>query len=189
MKRTAMVTLAIGIALTGLAGANPLTPDQLSIDFDPPYGRSTIYPEPFSAVNAYVVFQNPYWLADGFNGVAFALQLTPGMASSVEFSSLLPGNLYIGTWETGITLASTQCIDEFPATIGVLSFVYEGIPGDVLILDHPETPRLMADCSYQTQVYNCVYANGGVGKPCIYGDCGVDPVRNVSWSSIKALYE
>jgi hypothetical protein len=64
------------------------------------------------------------------------------------------------------------------------------VPGDILILDHPDFPRWVVDCNDQVDSY-CVFINGGVCKDPVDGEEGCDgvvPVEASSWGGIKALY-
>jgi hypothetical protein len=191
MRLFAIVVLALCLTLPGLAGANPVIGNWLYIDFDPPGYVHSVYPEPYTYVDAYVMFGHPEFPENGLTCASFALQLTPGMASGVSFAGLLPGNLWTGSWDTGITVCATECVglNEGPVEIGVLSLYYLGQPGDVAIIDHPEYPRWVVDCNDPGQVVSyCVYTHGGIGKNNVVGDCGVNPVEDVSWAAVKALY-
>lgn len=182
-----LVLLFVG---AGTAFANPIMGDWLYIDFDPPNFARDVYPALFEVVDAYVMFSQPDFLWDGLTSVSFALNVTPGMADLPSFTPLLPGGLAIGSWDTGITVASTECVaTDVPITIGRLSFPYQGIPGYVAIVDHPDFPRWVVNCDDPGQVFEyCVYWNGGVGRPGVSGDCGVSPVRDVTWGAVKSLY-
>ena len=189
MRAVVIAVLVLLFVGAGTAFANPIMADWLYIDFDPPNFVHDVYPATYSAVDAYVMFSNPGFLFDGFTTVSFALSVTPGMSSPPAFTPLLPGGLAIGAWDTGITIASTECMTTFPVQIGRLSFVYTGVPGDVAIIDHPDYPRWIVDCDEPGEVFEyCVYWNGGVGKPGVVGDCGVSPVENVTWGAVKSMY-
>jgi hypothetical protein len=189
MRSTAIAVLVLSLMMPGAAAANPIIGDWLYIDFDPPNYVHKVYPEPYTYVDAYVVFSHPDYFVDGLTCISFAIDLTPGMADQVSFTGLLPGGLVIGDWDTGVTVCSTDCIAEFPVTIGVLSLRYLGVPGNVAIVDHPDFARWIVDCNDPGQVfYYCVYTHGGIGKNNVVGDCGVSPVEDFSWSAIKSLY-
>jgi hypothetical protein len=187
--RTIAITL-LAVMIAGSAAANPILGNWLYIDFEPPNYVHEIHPALYAPVDAYVMLSQPdLFPTDGFTTISFALSTTPGMSTPPSFTNLLPGNLSIGTWDTGITLASTECIFDFPAQIGYLSFVYLGTPGDIAIVDHPDYPRWLVDCQDPGQVHSyCVYWNGGVGKEGVEGDCGVSPVEDLTWGGIKSLY-
>ncbi len=190
MRAVAIAVLVLLFVGAGTAFANPIMGDWLYIDFDPPNYVHDVYPEIFTTVDAYVMFSHGDFLWDGLTAISFTLEVTPGMGSSYEFTPLLPGDLAVGEWYTGITVASTECVaTEFPVTIGRLSFVYEGIPGYVAIVDLPDYPRWVMNCDDPGEMFEyCVYWNGGVGRPGVSGDCAVNPVEDVTWGSLKALY-
>lgn len=190
MRAVAIAVLVFLFVGAGTAFANPIMGEWLYIDFDPPNYVHEVYPEIFTTVDAYVMFSHPDFLAYGLTAVSFALELTPGMADSPSFTPLLPGGVAVGEWYTGITVASTECVaTEFPVMVGRLSFVYQGIPGYVAIVDHPDYPRWVVDCEDPGEVFPyCVAWNGGVGVPGVDGDCGVNPVKDVTWGTIKSLY-
>ena len=190
MRAVAIAVLVLLFVGTGTAFANPIVGDWLYVDFDPPNYVHEIYPELFEVVDAYVMFSTPDFLWDGFTSVSFALEVTLGMGSSYEFTPLLPGGLAVGPWNGGITALADECVPtDVPVMIGRLSFVYEGIPGYIAIEDHPDYPRWVVDCSDPGEVFlYCVAWNGGVGVPGVDGDCGVSPVEDVTWGTIKSLY-
>ncbi|MBN2565388.1 MAG: DNRLRE domain-containing protein [Candidatus Eisenbacteria bacterium] len=163
---------------------------RIYIDFDPSFSIENIaYPDIYTGFDAYVVLDQ---MSQGFAGICFALSVTPGTSSPPAFENLLPGDLAIGDWETGITMASTDCVGMGgePVNMAVLHLYYLGEPGDILILDHPEWPRWIVDCTqpYGLVTYYCVLSHGGVGKDAPPGDCGATPVQARSWTGIKSLY-
>lgn len=190
MRAVAIAALVLLVA--GTAIANPIVGEWLYIDFDPPNFAHRVDPPIYTAFDAYLMLDLTYSGESGFASVSFRLDVTPGVSSPPAFANLLPGNLGIGNWETGITLASTECITTFPAQVAVLSLYYLGTPGDVAIYDHPDYPRWLVNCDDPGMAfYYCMYSFGGVGKdPAIgpVGDCGGNPVEDVSWATIKSLY-
>ena len=103
------------------------------------------------------------------------------------------GDLSIGTWDEGITLASTQCITTQFLYFAKFDLFYLGTPGDIMILDHPDWPGWVIDCHepYGEVDYYCVWMHGGVCKDALEGDeeCyPVVPVEAVTWGSIKSMY-
>ena len=189
MRVVALAVLVLLFVGAGTAFANPVFSDWLCMDFDPPNLVHEVYPAIFETVDAYVMLAHPELLLDGFTAVSFALSVTPGMADSPTFTPLLPGAIAVGTWDTGITIASTECVTTFPAQIGRLSFVYQGVPGDITILNHPDFPNWVIDCQQPGQVvYSCEFWHGGVGKPGVIGERGYVPVEDVTWGAIKSLY-
>jgi hypothetical protein len=193
MRVIAMTVVALMSLGAASAFANPISAEWMYIDFDPPNRVHSTYPAPYSVVEAYLVLDLSlsYW--DNFTTASFALSVSPDVALAPSFVNLLPGNLAIGDWQTGITVASTECIHAMPAQIGFVSFVYGGVPGDVEIVDHPDYPRWVTDCQDPGEVFwYCVYSNGGVGKePDIgpEGDCAINPVEHSTWGGIKSMYQ
>jgi hypothetical protein len=186
--RTAIAFLVLCVLGTGTVLANPIVGEQLYIDFDPPNLQYETYPAPFSTVDAYVVVDLTQGVP-GFTEVSFALATTPGMASGHVFTNLVPGAVVVGDWFSGVTI-SADCITDLITPVARLSFVYEGTPGVVSIEDHPTSTRLLYDCEVPPYVYVfCHRYHGGVGQPAVLGDCGGNPVENVSWGAIKGLYE
>jgi hypothetical protein len=128
MRQSAIGATVILIFYVAIAGANPAPGNIMSIDFEPPSEVHSVYPEPYTEVQAHVMFLYPENPTMGITVLSFALDLTPGMWSSAQFTNLLPGDLSIGTWDTGITIASTECMMDYATDVGVLSFIYQGVP-------------------------------------------------------------
>jgi hypothetical protein len=112
----------------------------------------------------------------------------------VAFENLLPGDVSVGSWDTGISIASAECLTYDFLYFGRLDLLYQGAPGDVMILDHPMYARWVTDCERPARLnFYCVWMHGGIGKDPIPGDPGCvppghSPVEDVTWSSIKAIY-
>ena len=186
--RTAMVSVVLCVLGASTAPANPIIGEQLYIDFDPPNLQYEIYPDLFSTVDAYVVVNLEMGIP-GFTEVSFALATTPGMASGHVFTNLIPGAVVVGDWFSGVTI-SADCMTDPITPVAKLSFVYEGTPGVVSLEVHPDSPQLIYDCEVPPYLYVfCHRYHGGVGQPAVIGDCGGSPVQDVSWGSIKGLYE
>ena len=191
MRATAIAVLVLVLAV-GSAVANPIVGEWFYVDFDPPNQVHRIDPELMTEFDVYVVLDLTASAMDGFTSISFRLGITPGTAVPVEFVSLLPGGVSSGdVWE-GITLAATECVTSVPMPVARLTMLYNGIPGDIHIQDHPDYPRWIIDCQEPGQVVPyCVYASGGIGRDpdtAPLGDCGGNPVLEISWASIKALY-
>jgi len=186
------VAIAVLMLVAGTAFANPIIGEWFYVDFDPPNYVHRVNPDLYETVDAYITLNLDQAGWPMFTVVSFRLEITPGISTPPALASLLPGNLAIGDWETGITLASTECITEFPAPVAVFTFVYLGGEGEVGIYDHPEYPGWLVNCDDPGEVsFYCVYSHGGVHQnptvnPSTY--CGVVPVESASWSSIKSLY-
>jgi hypothetical protein len=197
---TALTIAALLVPAAALAGGNPEVKAFITFESTTPDNASVVSrvdPAAYTAVTAYVGMTD---LGMGTKGASFALSVTPGtFAPTPTFTSLLPGGLVIGTWQDGLTLASSSCMNadnhpgrEYidPVIMGQFDGFYLGTPGDIQWVDHPDYPRWVTDCNSPAQVdYYCVWTNGGVGKDPVAGECEAStPVEASSWSSIKALY-
>jgi hypothetical protein len=188
MMRIAIVSVLVVVVGAGMALANPIIAENIYIDFDPPNYEHRIDPVPYTPFDAYIMVET-FFDGPGFTAISFGLSLTPGMSSSTVFEILLPGYVVVGQYETGITITSTDCItaDMQPMPIAVLHCLYTGLPGDIEVTYHPDYPGWIVLCDDSLQVF-CVLSHGGVGKAPLGGDCGGNPVEDVSWGAIKALY-
>ncbi len=180
MRTLLAFLLVVAIAVPAFAGDNPAI--QMYVDFEDGGYVHRADPAMYTAFDAFFMVDTFV----GFTTISFMVGNTPGMSTLVAYDNLLPGNLAIGAYETGITLASTECMTVAPLAVAVGHYFYLNVPGDIQILDHPEFPRWVVDCNDQVDYY-CVLINGGVHQDPIEGDCG-SPVENSSWGGIKALY-
>ena len=135
----------------------------------------------------------------GLTSVSFKTFVTEGVSSPPAYTNLLPGDLAIGNFETGVTLASTECINATtgtymdPVIFATIDLFSVGGVGDVMILEHPDFPGWVLDCEPGEALIDscCVWTHGGVGKDAEPGDaeCAADtPVEARTWGAIKALY-
>ncbi|MBU1246287.1 MAG: hypothetical protein ABIJ20_00010 [Nanoarchaeota archaeon] len=175
---TIIATLGImGAATPALAGGNPNV--RAYIDFDPPNYVHNIDPPEYTAFDAYIMLDN---IDLGMTVVSFAVDIDGGITAPPSFESLLPGGLVIGDYDTGITLASTECKPDNPLSVAVLHCFSLGGSGKIRITDHPDYPRWVVDCNVPGQVdfYTTdIETEFGVGYV---------PVEEKSWGSIKAMY-
>jgi len=190
MRTLIAIAVVAAFALPATAGSNPDC--QVCIDFS---GSATSWDDVQSRIDPdlYEAFEANFCIygINAFQGICFTGYVTPGMSSSTLFTSLLPGGLFIGPWDEGITMASTECHTERFVYLAKLDLIYTGTPGDVMILDHPEWPRWALDCDPAEVDFYCVWMHGGVGKDALEGDeeCfPVVPVGAVTWGAIKAMY-
>jgi len=182
MKRLLLVVLMVAVAVPALAGSNPGI--QMYVTFDAGTMVSRVDPVPYTLGNAYICMSE---IGAGFTTVSFATDVDAAMVLSASWATMLPGGLVIGDFATGITLASTECMVGEIVCIAEGSFVWNGNPGLITILDHPAYPREVVDCVGDTDEY-CVLSNGGVfmdAPPT--GEC-ISPVAESTWGGIKALY-
>ncbi len=141
---------------------------------------------------AYTAFDAYFGLLDYycFTGISFKVENTPGMSSPAAYEPLLPGGLAIGGFETGVTVVSSECVVAEPVVVAVGHYFYLNLPGDIMIVDHPDFPRWVVDCNDQVDFY-CLWQNGGVGMDPTPGDAecfGDVPVEASTWGVIKSLY-
>ena len=189
MRRTAIAVVLLVVLAAPALHANPIVTEWFYVDFAPPGGVYTIDPPTYDLVDAYFVVDLTISPAQRFRSVSFRVDMTPGMWADPVFTSLIPGSVVEGTWNTGVTVTTSDCVESFPAPIARLSFRYLGLPGDVFIRDHPLKPRWLVDCEDPGQVFAyCVWSHGGVGKPAVGGDCTGSAVIDVTWTAIRALY-
>ncbi len=192
-----VATLAI-VAMLAAAGVAGMNPDSKAfVTFD---GAATDYagieagrradPTPYTLVTGYM------GMCDyaGWTTLSLAMAEGAGMSVSTSYTSLLPGGLAIGDWNTGITIASTRPIT--PAEDGPFFFfasvtlVATGTAGEVTMLDHPEYPRELVDSVGGTDQF-CLWQNGALfmdPTPVDVGCAGNVPVEQATWGGIKALY-
>jgi len=139
----------------------------------------------FTTVNAYVVGDFPDYGYGGWTTISFRLSNPvmdcPGVMGTASFVNLLPGDLAIGGWDTGITIASTECLQSWPTVIGYLECFYLGGSCTISIEDHPDYPRWVVDCQDPGQVFYYDVLDAGY-------IAGGSPVEDVSWGAIKSLY-
>ena len=191
MRTLIAIVMVVVFVLPAVAGYNPDC--QVCIDFSGTANswadvQSRVDPVLYEPFDAYISIYG----INAFAGICFTGYVTPGVSIATGFTSLLPGGGTIGSWDTGVVLASSECHTERFLYVGKLSLVYNGTPGDIMILDHPEYQRWVMDCPVPGNVdYYCVWMHGGVGKNALEGDeeCfPVVPVEDVTWGSVKALY-
>ncbi len=182
MKRLLVVALMLAVAVPALAGTNPAI--QMFVTFDSGAVVERLDPTPYTLGNAYLCATE---IGEGFTTVSFAMGVADGISISTSWASLLPGGLAIGAFDTGITLASTDCMTDVIVPIAEGSFVWTGTPGEITVVDHPDYPREVVDCLGGTDDY-CILNNAAVFMdPAPTGEC-VSPVEESTWGGIKALY-
>ena len=146
--------------------------------------QSRVDPPQYTSVPAYVALVN---VPGGFTSVSFAMEVgPPGVFATAAFVNLLPGDLAIGSWDSGITLASTECMGASGSLVylGHLDLFYLGGEGDVVIVDHPDYPRWIVNCADPGEVLEYTVLNhGGISKEPVS-----TPVKHTTWGSIKAMF-
>ena len=191
MRMLIALAAIAAFALPAAAGSNPDC--QVCIDFSGTANswddvQSRVDPILYEMFDAYICIYG----INAFSGICFMGYVTPEVSIVTAFTCLLPGSVCAGLWDEGITIASPDCYTERFLYVAKLSLIYNGTPGDIMILDHPEYTRWVLDCSWPAEVdYYCVWMHGGVGKDALEGDeeCfPVVPVEDATWGSVKALY-
>ncbi len=193
MNRLLAVGLTVALACSANAGGNPNV--RVYIDFDPPNYVHETTPEPYATVEAYVCMDH---LDSGMTTISFRVTdfgaEFPGVFAPPGWVTLLPGDLPIGwaPWEPGgAIVVSSECMgEEEPVLVGYVTLFYLGGAAYVQILDHPDYPRWVVDCSVpgEFDLY-CVYRNGSIGGAVApAGDCGATPSEGGSWGTIKSMY-
>ena len=186
MRTFLAMIMIVAIAVPAFAGGNP---DVVGyIDFDPPNRVHSAMPEAYTTVLAYICIGD---LDMGMTGVAFMINDTdvdcPDVFAITSFTNLLPGDLAIGHYLTGISLASTECVTGPDVSVAYMEFFYIGGACCIELQDHPEMPGWVTDCNDPAQVdYYELIAHGSIGG----ATCPeITPVEAATWGSIKALYK
>ena len=188
MKRILIVGLVLAMAVTAFAGGNPNVKAYLS--FDPGGALVHTYTQTqYVSFNVYVCLTD---LDMGMTTVSFMLSDPmvdcPGLFAAESFTNLLPGNLAIGAWNTGITLASTDCMTGPTVVVGYLNLFPVAVgPCCIYLLPHPDYPGWVVDCTEPNGLVD-IYGLIADGQASISEGCA-SPVEDVTWGSIKALYQ
>lgn len=194
--RVVMAVLTLALVVSVAAGNPSVYWPTVGVTFDPTGDwMPRIDPPAYTAGEFYVAVVCPGGdTAHNVVTISFALQVDPGVSAPVSYTSLLPGGLAIGDWQTGISLSSTEPVYDAPVLVCSGSLFFLGAPGEIRILDHPDYPRWITN-SESNVFYYCVETNGGVLMDPVYPgeDCGGwcnnhNAVENANWGAIKALY-
>jgi hypothetical protein len=191
--KTAML-VAILVALLPVATMAGQNPDiQIYLDADPSNFVHEVCPDASGTFDVYVCL-TCFGPDGGTRGTAFLLTRT-FQGFKLSQTSLL-GGLDFGDAEVdGWTLAAgADCV--YPdvddvVCVGVIQYLYLGVPGTLDIGPHPGTGREVLDCDFQSDFY-CVLANLGVCVPPNPGEdgceCPSNPVNETTWGRLKAMY-
>lgn len=173
------------LALAAAAVANPIA-SSFYVQFNEPGGPNETAPQAFTEFSAYLVLLAPavYPAIDGLESISFAVDITPEMVVSREFTNLLPGGLATGDWETGITIASNPCATDEFLPVARVDVVCTGLGGHIAILPHPDWPYWLSDCSNAVSYWESMEEEGAWGTVLP----APDPVEPISWTAVKALY-
>ena len=185
MRTILALLVVVAIAAPAFAGGNPNATAYLTFD---PMGEVNRYdpPAPFTEASVYICLKH---IDAGFISTTFAIVEDAGVTTGLGWSSLLPGGLYIGEWDVGTTVTSSECVMGPIVVVGEGTAFFMGNPGEIKIVDHPDYPRWVVDCNDEIDPY-CLESNAGVlMDPAPTGeDCSVSPVEDATWGGIKALY-
>ena len=155
MRYMLAAVLIAALAVPAFAqGLNPQVNAYISFDPAGDPAQNAVTPDAFTTVDAYFCLG---CIADGMTTVSFLLSNSlsgcPGVMATQSFVNLMPGNLAIGdAFTTGVTIASTECMDTDPVIVGYGTYFYLGGACCIEILDHPDYPRWVVDCQDPGQV-------------------------------------
>lgn len=183
MRTLITVLMVAALATTAFAGPNPGARGYISFD---PAGALVHRGDPvaYTPTFCYVVLDN---VPDGIITCNFKMTLTPGMSLMNTFTNLMPGDLAIGTYDTGIALATGECMTGEAVVVANLQMFPSGAPGDILLEPHPEWGTWIDGCSGGVD-YFCILSHGALYQDPQPGDCEENPVEDTTWGSVKALY-
>jgi hypothetical protein len=191
MKHLVIALMILGLASMAAAVQNPDI--QIYLDAAPPGYVHEVHPEPNATFDVYVCL-DCFGPGGGTRGTAFLLVRT--FAGYKLSQTALLGGLDFGDAEVdGWTIAAgANCVypDEYGVVcVGVITYLYLGVPGTLDIVGHPGTGNEVLDCDFLSD-YFCVHANLGVSVPPNPGDPGCEceevPVEDSTWGEIKSLY-
>ena len=189
MPRTAMAVLMFGLTLATTAAANPIAVE-LYVDFDPPNGIMSTYVAPYTTVAAYVMADLGYTGEDVYS-VSLKAEVTDGTGVMLDFVPADPSYIVLGIVDNGITVIVDDCLDQFPAVLGYVPVFYLGYPGHIQLLAHPDQGHVFTTCGDPGSEHDYCYVQGGginTEPPELLILCDHNPVRDVAWGAIKALY-
>lgn len=160
-----MTVVAI-LVIAGAAWANQNPDIRIYLDAAPPNEVHEIHPAASSVFDVYVCL-DCFGDGGGTRGTAFLLQRTfQGFKLS---QTALLGGLDFGDAEVdGWTIAAgADCVypdEDGIVLVGVMQYLYLGVPGTLDLLPHPGTGRQALDCNFDWDNY-CINANLGVSMP------------------------
>jgi len=191
-KKTGGVEIGIDHEHTAEDGANPDI--RIYLEADPNNHVHEIHPNGSETFDVYVCF-DCFGEGSGTRGTAFLLIRT-FTGFKLSQMALLNGLDFGDAEVDGWTIAAgTDCV--YPdidgvVCVGVIQYLYLGVPGTLDIVPHPGTGREVLDCDFLSNCW-CVHANLGVSVPPNPGDpdCECEPpnpVEDMSWGAIKSLF-
>jgi hypothetical protein len=195
MKYFVIALMILGFAVSAFGVANPDI--RIYLDAAPNDMVSEIHPNASETFEVYVCLDcfgdDP--VMSGTRGTAFLLVRT---FQGFKLSQMaLLGGLDFGDAEVdGWTIAAgANCVypdEDGVVCVGVLTYLYLGVPGTLDLMPHLGTGREVLDCDFLSDYY-CIAGNLGVSVPPNPGepDCECpenNPVEDSTWGGIKALY-
>jgi hypothetical protein len=191
MKRLLIVVAILSFATLAFAEQNPGI--RMFLDVDPPNYVHEIHPDASATFDVYVCLDS-FGEGGGTRGTAFLLVRT-FQGFKLSQTSLL-GGLDFGDAEVdGWTIAAgADCV--YPdvsgvVLVGVVNYLYLGVPGTLDVEPHPGTLNEVLDCDFLSDYY-CIFANLGVSvppnPPNPEYECQINPVETSTWGEIKSLY-
>jgi len=191
--RTAVVVLTLAL-VASVAAANPVADwPTVALSFDQTEHMPVVNPAAYSSGEVYLSAHCFGMFGESLVTISLAVAVDPGVSAPVAWTSLLPGGLSIGDYETGITLSSTEPLTDDKILVCSGSLFYLGVPGQIAVVDHPDYPRWITNAEDEVLFY-CLHNNAGVlmtptptGEDCALCQNG-NPVEHSSWGAIKAMY-
>ncbi len=184
--RTATVFVMALVA--AVASANPIALD-LYVDFDPPNFAPSVYPTPYTTVNAYIVSDLAAMAGQDIYAVSFDVDMMFGDA--VITGSFTPASpVYtVQIVDNGVVIIAEDCISESPVVLGYVPVFYAGSPDCVQILPHIYNGHTFVTCGDMVEHDYCYVLDGGIGmEPQPPQELCGNPVQDIAWGAIKALY-
>lgn len=190
-REVRMRPVAIAVSVLVLAAAtsfaNPIAID-LYVDFDPPNYVHSTYPAQYTTVNAYIAMDLVGFYGQDIYAVSFDVDMLFG--NSIITGDFVPAypTYAVQMVDNGITVIAEDCISESPATLGYVPVFYTGMPDCVQIKPHIDNGHTFVTCDNMDEHSWCYVMDGGIGmEPQSQEYCG-NPVQNIAWGAIKALY-
>jgi hypothetical protein len=194
MKYFVIALMVLTMAGAAFAVGNPDI--RIYLDADPNNLVHEVHPPASSTFDVYVCLdcfgEDP--VNSGTTGTAFLLIRT-FQGFKLAQTRLWPGLDFGDAEVDGWTIALAPCV--YPdadgvVCVGVIQYLYLGVPGTLDIVPHPGTGREVLDCAFLSNCY-CVWKNLGVSVPPNPGEVDCDcpepgPVENMSWGAIKGLF-
>lgn len=190
MKYLLIAFVVLAAALTARADQNPNI--RIYLDAEPPGYVHQICPDEGTEFRVWICLD---CLDGGTRGARFWCPKTFGGTRVGEMHFL--GGLALGyvedSWGGWMVVAGVDCV--FPDENGIvvvasLTYLYTGPPGTLDVAPCGAEPRATIDCDNLYDWF-CVAGNLGVCAPPNPGEDGcscVNPVEEMSWGGIKALF-